>query len=174
METEFSRTIHERDLARQQIQFTRSYTDILLADVAADEWFVIPPGASTNLAWQIGHLAMAQYGLTLLRIRGKLPSDTIFIDNDFMRSFKKGSIPVADASSYPAIDRIHETYRQVYRETMSAIPIYEPEQLLEPVEMPFAVYPNKLGSLLFCAAHEMLHAGQIGMLRRQLGKPPIR
>jgi DinB superfamily len=174
METDLSQVIHARDLARQQLQFARSYTDTLLADIAAQDWFTIPSGSNTHLAWQVGHMAMAQYGLTLLRIRGKLPSDSIFIDNDFMRAFKKGSVPVADAASYPAMDRMLETFRQVFREALSAIPLYEPQQLLEPVEMPFAVYPNKLGSILFCAAHEMLHAGQIGMLRRQLGKPPVR
>ena len=44
----------------------------------------------------------------------------------------------------------------------------------EPVEMPYAVHANKLGCLLFCSHHEMLHAGQLGLLRRLLGKEPIR
>jgi uncharacterized damage-inducible protein DinB len=36
---------------------------------------------------------------------------------------------------------------------------------------PFA--KTKLLALLWCAHHEMLHAGQIGLLRRHLGYPPI-
>ncbi len=48
------------------------------------------------------------------------------------------------------------------------------EVLLEPIEMPFAGYPCKLGAVLFCPLHEMLHAGQIGLLRRSLGLSPIR
>jgi hypothetical protein len=40
--------------------------------------------------------------------------------------------------------------------------------------MPYAGYPTKLGALLFCPLHEMIHAGQIGLLRRLMGKPPIR
>jgi hypothetical protein len=35
-----------------------------------------------------------------------------------------------------------------------------------PDPLPFA--KNKLLMLLWCARHEMLHAGQIGLLRRQL------
>jgi hypothetical protein len=46
--------------------------------------------------------------------------------------------------------------------------------LAEPLDEPYAVYPTKLGAIVFCAHHEMLHAGQIGLLRRLLGKPPIR
>ena len=44
----------------------------------------------------------------------------------------------------------------------------------EPVEAPFAVEATRLGSLLFCSHHEMLHAGQLGLIRRLLGKQPIR
>jgi len=40
--------------------------------------------------------------------------------------------------------------------------------------MPYAVHANKLGGLIFCSHHEMLHAGQIGLLRRLLGKQPLR
>ena len=32
---------------------------------------------------------------------------------------------------------------------------------------------TKLRALLWCARHEMLHAGQIGLLRRHLGYPPM-
>jgi hypothetical protein len=48
------------------------------------------------------------------------------------------------------------------------------EVLLEPVEMPYAVYPTKLGAILFCPLHEQIHAGQIGVLRRALGLDPVR
>jgi signal peptidase I len=44
----------------------------------------------------------------------------------------------------------------------------------EPVDEPYAAFATKLGALLFCPAHEMLHAGQIGLLRRLLDKPPLR
>ncbi len=32
---------------------------------------------------------------------------------------------------------------------------------------------TKLRALLWCAHHEMLHAGQMGLLRRHLGYPPM-
>jgi hypothetical protein len=48
------------------------------------------------------------------------------------------------------------------------------KELEASVPEPYVVFPNKLGSLYFCASHEMLHAGQIGLLRRLLGKEPIR
>lgn len=161
-------------IARQQIEFARGYTNILLADIAEDEWFVMPSGFSTHLAWQMGHLAMAQYGLTMLRMRGKEPEDKQFITNGFVRTFMKGSTPVGDAAAYPSPAEIRQVFDEVHRRAMAVIPTYSAEQLNEPAPDPTMVSPTKAGSLMFCAAHEMLHAGQIGMLRRMLGKAPVR
>lgn len=38
---------------------------------------------------------------------------------------------------------------------------------------PLPLAKTKMESLLWCAHHEMLHAGQIGLLRRQLGYAPL-
>jgi hypothetical protein len=40
--------------------------------------------------------------------------------------------------------------------------------------VPYAAFATKFGGLLFCSHHEMLHAGQIGLLRRLIGKAPVR
>ena len=44
---------------------------------AADpaEWFRQPTEGVTHIAWQVGHLALAEYWLTLERIRGRRPDD---------------------------------------------------------------------------------------------------
>ncbi len=139
-----------------------------------DEWFVIPDGGVTHLAWQVGHLAMAEYGLTLLRIRGKEPSDREFITNDFLRCFQKGTTPQPDPAAYPEPHEIRRVFDAVDQQAQSELPNYSVDQLSESLPQPTFGYGNKFGSLLFCAAHEMMHAGQIGTLRRMLGKTPIR
>ena len=49
------------------MQIARDYTNNLLADVAEDEWFRMPTEGVTHLAWQLGHLAIAQYRLMMIR-----------------------------------------------------------------------------------------------------------
>lgn len=164
----------ELAVAIGQLRFARDYVQTLLEEVPPDAWFVMPAGLPTHLAWQVGHLAMAEYGLTLLRPRGKLPEDAAFIDNDFMRTFRKGSQPSSDPGAYPSPEVIRRTFDRVHQEALKALPTYSATTLAESVEMPYSVYPNKLGSIMFCAAHEMLHAGQIGLIRRALGKLPVR
>lgn len=162
------------DVAVGQIEFARRYSTQLIDSIPPDDWFRVPDGAPTHVAWQVGHLAMAQYGLTMLRIRGKEPTDAEWITNDFIRKFQKGSQPAADASFYPPAAEIRQVFDRVYAQALVELAGYSDADLEGTLPEPYAVYGNKLGSILFCPMHEMLHAGQIGLLRRLLGHQPIR
>ncbi len=77
------------ELVLGQIRFAREYTLSLLADVGTDDWFQMPAGCSTHLAWQVGHLAMAQYGLCLFRMRGRADVDMELMSSSFRKKFSK-------------------------------------------------------------------------------------
>ncbi|MCO6459616.1 MAG: DinB family protein [Pirellulaceae bacterium] len=157
-----------------QIQFARQYTLSLLVDMDDACWFDQPPGVPTHLAWQVGHLAMAEYGLTLFRQRGRQPADTDLMSGRFRKLFSRGSVPQTDAALYPAPAEIRAVLERVHEQSLREMPGFTTEHLDQPMDEPYAVTPTRLGGLYFCAAHEMLHAGQIGLLRRALGKQPIR
>lgn len=162
-------------IAIKQIQFARSYTLSLLEGIEDREWFAMPSGAPSHLAWQVGHIAMAQYGLCLFRIRGRQEIDTELMSSSFRKLFSKSSIPDADAGKYPPPETIRGTFDRVYQQAIKELPSVDEALLADPVDMPYVEgYPNKLGALLFSSHHEMLHAGQIGLIRRLLGKAPVR
>jgi hypothetical protein len=161
-------------LALQQIEFARGYMLATLEGVEEADWFAMPAGCPTHLAWQIGHLAMAEYGLCLFRMRGRQESDLQLMTSSFRKLFSRGSAPHADAAKYPPLAEIRATLDRIHAQVLLEAPSFTPEMLAEPVEMPYAVEATKLGGLLFCSHHEMLHAGQIGLVRRLLGKEPIR
>ncbi len=161
-------------VAIAQIEAARSYTLTLLADITDDDWFQMPAGAPTHLAWQVGHLAMAQYGLALFRQRGRRPEDADLMSGTFRKQFSKGSTVEPDAAAYPQAEEIRATFDRVYEQAMAELPNMPPAVLDEPVDEPYFAWPTKLGALLICSHHEMLHAGQIGLLRRLLGKTPVR
>lgn len=160
--------------AIDQLKFARNYTLGLIADIEDADWFVMPPGAPTHIAWQVGHLAMAEYGLALFRQRGREPADLELMPSTFRKAFSRGSIPNVDAAHYPTPAEIRETLGRVHAQVLLEAPTFSAEQLNEPTEMPYAGPATKLGALLFCPLHEMIHAGQIGILRRLLGKAPVR
>lgn len=162
------------ELARGQIEFARAYTLTLLDGIEPDQWFAMPQGCRTHLAWQVGHLAFAQYGLALFRQRGRQEVDLELMTSTFRKQFGRGSVPQPDVALNPSVEEILTTFERVYKQVLLELPTFTPEQLAESVDMPYAAYPNKLGCLLFCSHHEMLHAGQIGVIRRLLGKEPVR
>ena len=158
----------------QQIEFARRYTLQLLEDAVEEDWYRIPAGHVSNLAWQAGHLAVAQYGLCLFRIRGRELADAQLLPSAFRKKFGKGTTPQQDPEGSPSPEEILQVMEQIHRQSLQEIAGYSLELLSEPVEPPRAVYENKFGALLFCSHHEMMHAGQIGALRRALGKQPLR
>lgn len=157
-----------------QIRFARSYTLELLESTPRDRWFEIPDAMSTNVAWQIGHITVSQYGLLLFRIRGRNPEDLELIPGKFRKAYGRSSTPSADETVQPSAEQLLERMTKVYDLALSELAEVTPEVLLEPVDMPFAAYPIKLGAILFCPLHEHIHAGQIGVLRRSLGCEPVR
>lgn len=161
-------------LVLAQMRFTREYMSAMLQDIADDEWFRMPSGLPTHLAWQVGHLAMAEYGLCLYRVRGRVSEDTDLMPGTFRKAFMRGSSVDSDSGKYPASKEILDTLSRVRAQVEKESPTFTQEMLSASSEMPYSVFPNRFGGMLFCPQHEMIHAGQIGILRRALGKTPLR
>lgn len=160
-------------LAIDQITFARNYTVRLLDQTKTDDWFRQLPGGITHIAWQVGHLSMAQYRLALERIRGRRSEDTSLIPDDNLTLFGKDSVPVADPARYPTSGDIRSVFDRVHQQLLKELPTLDEKELDQPVLKPHPLAKTKLWALLWCAQHEMLHAGQIGLLRRQLGYTPL-
>jgi hypothetical protein len=162
------------ELALDRIRFARRFTKGFLADLAPDEWFWSPPHVTTHIAWQVAHVAVAQYNLCLRRIRGRTAEDGPMISEDFIDTFKIGSQPIADAARNPPLDEIQRVFDGVFEKSLVELATRTDAELDAPLEQPHRVFTTKMGAVEFCPLHEMNHAGQIALLRRLMGKPPLR
>ncbi|MCS7467569.1 DinB family protein [Stieleria sp. ICT_E10.1] len=160
--------------AIEQIRFARHYTLELLEATPHDQWLTIPAGLPTNIAWQVGHLTVSQYGLLMFRIRGRQSEDLDLIPGRFRKAYGRGSTPKSDPEGQPSAEALLERLGRVYESGLHVLESVSPDVLLEPIDMPYAAYPIKLGAILFCPLHEHIHAGQIGLVRRALGLDPVR
>jgi hypothetical protein len=160
-------------LALEQIAFARGYTLRLLDGLDPAEWFRMPAEGITHIGWQVGHLAMAEYRLALERIRGPRPADEAFISAHFLAMFARQSQPDPDPTRNPKPVEIRTVLDRVHDQVLREVPNHSDEDLAAPPTKPHKVAATKRASLLWCAEHEMLHAGQIGLLRRLLGHPPL-
>lgn len=59
------------DFAIRQIEAARRDTLAFLKDVDPADWFRQPFEGANHLAWQVGHLAIAEYGFTMGEVLGR-------------------------------------------------------------------------------------------------------
>ncbi len=104
-----------------QICSTRRYTESLLDDLSPQDWFRMPSEGVTHVAWQVGHLAVAEYYLALQRIRGRRQEDGQLFSDEFMKLFGKGSTPKAGAEPYPSPDEIRQVFDGVHRQVVAEV-----------------------------------------------------
>ena len=157
--------------ALEQLDFARRYTLERIAGVPPAEWFTVPPGGVSHVAWQVGHLAMAEYRLCLDRLRPRTPADEELISDHFLATFSRDSDPAA-VTGYTA-EEIRAVHARVHARVLAELPGYPDPDLDLPPLKPHALYATRIAGLRYAALHEMIHCGQIAMLRRMLGRPPI-
>ena len=157
-----------------RIESVREYTVGLIDAVPGADWFRQPTEGVTHVAWQVGHLAMAQYRLALGRVRGVQPGDDGLIGARVLALYGKDSVPDPDPAANASIEEIRRAYDSVHVRVLEEIGALPESVLDEPSLQPHPVFDTKGGALEWSARHEMLHAGQIGLLRRLFGEKWLR
>ncbi|HMF14135.1 MAG TPA: DinB family protein [Gemmataceae bacterium] len=160
-------------LAVEQFLFARNYTIRLLDQTPATEWFRQPPGGVSHIAWQVGHLAFAEYTLALESIRGVQPQDVDLMPQKYVSLFGADSVPDPDPKNYPNRAELRAVFDRVHEQVLHELARLDEGELNQPIVDPLPFAKTKLLMLLWCARHGMVHAGQIGLLRRQLGQSPL-
>ena len=103
-----------------------------------------------------------------------MPGDLELMPGWLRKQFGRGTTPSESAEGMPTPTDLLTMLDKINAQSHAEVALLTAEQLAEPIDMPYAVYPIKLGALLFCPLHESIHAGQLGLLRRLHGLDPIR
>jgi hypothetical protein len=160
------------EFALQRINAARFYTLPLIETVKLEDWFKMSDGV-THLAWQVGHIAAAQYGLAIRCVRGK-PEAGEVLPSSYPTLFGRGTKVQADPTAYPDPSEILRIFHHVHDCVPREIGGFTDQQLSEPAIHQAPMWQTKFDALIFAAEHEFIHAGQIGVLRRALGYEPLR
>lgn len=160
--------------AEQRIRFARTYLRQFIDDLDEADWFWTPPGFVTHIGWQVAHLAASQYGLCLFRLRGRTEADEMLIPQEFWDNFKVGSKPVVGAENNPSVATILKVFDGVYAQVLTELDAKTDGEVDVPLSQPHPAFSTVIGAIEYCPMHEMIHVGQIAMLRRLMGKPPKR
>jgi len=162
-----------RDYVVDRLEAARNWTDRLVADIGPDRWFEMPAAGVGHVAWQLGHLAVSQVALVHVRCFDKPVADCI--DPDLVKTFGRGSTPVAQADAYPSAADIRALFDRTQREVIEMVRTMTDADLdAQAGTDPHPMFTTKAGAIGTAAIHEGFHAGQIAMMRRLWGKAPLR
>lgn len=138
----------------------------VLSDLTDEEaGFRTRDGEGNSISFLVGHLVSSR--VSLLKRLGETD------ENPWVELY--GSKARAqEGSAYPPIAEMAATWKAVAKRFEALLEGLTEEQILAPV----AGYPvpdqTERGALMFMAWHESYHVGQIGMLRKEVGKQAFR
>jgi len=105
------------------------------------------------------HFLVARLGHTLANPVARYLADVRSID---------------EITEWPTVEEIRSAWQAVSAHLQSVLTGLTATELAEPNAHRFPVDDTtRLGMLAFLAQHDSYHLGQIGFIRRQLGKPPM-
>ena len=157
--------------ALDQIDFTRRYL-LERLDTPLSQWFTVPPGGVSHVAWQVGHITIAEYRLCLARLRPRTADDERLMPDAFYKLFVQGST-AGTASEYPPAEEIRRVFDAVHARVMEELPSYPDADLDREPLIEHDLFNTRIAGLRYHPLHEMIHCGQLCMIRRMLGYKPV-
>ena len=138
------------------------------ADLTPQEYLHHPFPKANCAAWIIGHLILSERkALSLLGV-DPLPEVPAGFENRFPRE-----VTDKPADDYGDVTQLIPLFNAHRNRLIEVVKSATPEMLDKPLEKPFPI-AKTVGELVsFFAAHVAMHAGQITLNRRSLGRPPL-
>jgi hypothetical protein len=154
--------------------FARGYTIPLLDTIPEADWFAMPAGCPSHVAWQVGHLAFAEARLVVERVGGRAEVGGGVLPDEFIRLFARNSTPDASPTGYPSPAEIRRVFHRVHEAALQTLRDTRDDDLEALVPgTPHRFCRTRADYARWASHHEFLHAGQIGLIRRLLGKGPV-
>lgn len=155
---------------RDQLVSTRAFTEQLLRSfhTPADWTFQVHPN-SNHALWFIGHIGNTDnFFLTLVAPEKASPQAS------FREKFGMGSQPTANAADYPPPEQVLAYFRERRQALLALLDTLGDEALEAKTPKGAPEFLPDVASVFRTAGwHEGLHAGQLTVVRRALGHPPV-
>jgi DinB superfamily len=142
-----------------------------VSDLSDADLLVRPVPGANHIAWQLGHLIMAEGGL----VRTEIP-DAAYPDlpAGFAGQYTKETAALDSPAAFKTKAEYLDVYRKMRAASIAVIDKLSDADLDRACTGRMAKFAPKLASLLLMLAnHTTMHAGQFSVVRRKLGKPVL-
>ncbi|MCM2374387.1 DinB family protein [Aporhodopirellula aestuarii] len=141
-----------------------------VSDLTDEELLTRPNENCNHIAWQLGHLIVAENQL----LQSVVPGHSVELPDGFAEHHAKENATSNDASQFLSKDGYLELFAKMKESTFAALDALSEEDLDKPGPEHLASMFPTVGSVLgLVSTHVMMHVGQFVPVRRALGKPVI-
>jgi uncharacterized damage-inducible protein DinB len=159
-----------RDVIRSIVESNDTVIKTYLQDLTDTDLLTRPVGGANHIAWQLGHLINAEEELLKI-IPG---AATVRLPEGWDKQHGKENAAKEPPVGYRTKAEYLELYAKVRENTKKVLATLSDADLDKPTTGRLAKFAPTWGALLVLIAnHSMMHAGQIAVLRRKLGKPIV-
>jgi uncharacterized damage-inducible protein DinB len=163
----------DRQTLIEVMEFTRGITLETFNDIDPEKRFFQPAPGVNHALWLLGHIAVSQNHLVADFCLGES-----MLPGEYGKLFGMKSELLEDPSGYPAAEELLEAMAKVHAASVAYARDASDDQLAQlPVghenlpEHAQGMFTSRGKCLWFSVTHESIHAGQLGTIRRMLGKP---
>lgn len=149
METKSS----EIEFVKNQVFSTGKVVSLNIEGITHEESMVFPNGEANCMNWIFGHLIYIRNAF--LHILGAEP----VWDNDKFSCYNRGEIALERKGEFANFEELKSYFKQ------------SQDRLEEKLNIMVSFNPENTNDISTLCFHEIYHSGQLGYLRRVLGKP---
>lgn len=149
------------------LETSRRMLHMFVNDLTPEERrYRICPGANC-IDWIVGHLTLTEQRFHAV-FGAKSPALPEGFDKKFARDEVAPKQP--DYGDTSGLMKLFDEQRDI---TIARVSDFNADELMVPLPNPHPRFSTLGEAAIFCAVHVTMHAGQMSMIRRMLGKPPV-
>jgi len=155
--------------AQELLATARYITSAYLSDMTDQDILVCPVDGAHHAAWQLGHLILNERRM----VEGVAAGSGVPLPADFDRIHGK-EVPLDSREGYLSVAGYAELMANQRAKTLALLGELSSADLQKPAPEFMRGYARYVSSVfLSIASHELMHSGQIAVIRRRLGKPIV-
>ena len=160
------------DLIAATLSTTQKMLVRFTEDLTPQQYLHRACAGSNPIAWIIGHLVMSDRAA--LARAGVRPEQMPVLPEGFDRRFGREA-DAPRASEFGDVKMLMPLFNRHRQLLIDAVKRMSPEALDAPLERPHPLFGQIVAEALnfMAGPHSSMHAGQISVIRRSLGKPPL-
>lgn len=161
--------MNAKDAIKYSLSSNMYVLKLYLGDLSDADLLIRPVPNANHAAWQIGHTLVGEVGLI-----GSLGCKTANLPDGFTERYTNEASGNDSPAGFLTKQEYLDLIDKVREGTLAALESMSDADLDKPVGGPLKDFaPTNAAMFLLVANHVLMHAGQIAVLRRKLGKPVL-